>query len=135
MRTDHPERVTEDYEAGAGEAERASSRPVFRPRVDILDMQDAVVLVADLPGVAENGADVTLEKNVLTIRGTVVPPAADGLQDVATEYGIGDFERVFTLTDEIDRSAIEATMRDGVLRVRLPRAKQAASRKISVKAG
>ena len=135
MRTDHPDRVKEDYETGTGDAERASSRPVFRPRVDILDMQDAVVLLADLPGVAEDGADVTLEKNVLTIRGTVPPPEDDGLQEVATEYGIGDFERVFTLTDEIDRAAIEATMKDGVLRVRLPRAKEAASRKISVKAG
>ena len=134
MQTDNSNLMREDYE-NAGEPERASSRPTYRPRVDILDTRDAVVLVADLPGVAEGGADVTLEKNVLTIRGSVAPPGDDGLQDVVTEYGVGDFERVFTLTDEIDRSGIEATMRDGVLRVRLPRAREAASRKISVKAG
>ncbi|HUG91054.1 MAG TPA: Hsp20/alpha crystallin family protein [Planctomycetaceae bacterium] len=134
MRTESPELVNQDYQA-AGETERTSSRPVYRPRVDILDTQDAVVLLADLPGVAEDGADVTLEKNVLTIRGSVAPAEDDGLQDVVTEYGIGEFERVFTLTDEIDRSAIEATMKDGVLRVRLPRAREAASRKIDVRAG
>lgn len=134
MRTETPELTRDDY-AAQGEPERASSRPVYRPRVDILDTQDAVVLIADLPGVAEDGADVTLEKNVLTIRGSVTPLGDEDLQDVATEYGTGDFERVFTLTDEIDRSGIEASMKDGVLRVRLPRAKEVASRKIAVKSG
>lgn len=134
MRTENPELTRDDY-ANQSEPERASSRPVYRPRVDILDTQDAVVLIADLPGVAEDGADVTLEKNVLTIRGSVSAPGDDDLQDIATEYGSGDFERVFTLTEEIDRSGIEASMKDGVLRVRLPRSKEVASRKISVKSG
>jgi HSP20 family protein len=134
MRTETPELNRDEY-AAQGEPERASSRPVYRPRVDILDTKDAVVLIADLPGVAEDGADVTLEKNVLTIRGSVTSTEDEDLQDVATEYGTGDFERVFTLTDEIDRSSIEASMKDGVLRVRLPRAKEVASRKIAVKSG
>ena len=134
MRTETPELTRDDY-AAQNEPERASSRPVYRPRVDILDTQDAVVLIADLPGVPEDGADVTLEKNVLTIRGSVTSTGDEDLQDVATEYGTGDFERVFTLTDEIDRTSIEASMKDGVLRVRLPRAKEVASRKISVKSG
>jgi HSP20 family molecular chaperone IbpA len=134
MRTETPDLTRDDF-AAQGEPERASSRPVYRPRVDILDTQDAVVLIADLPGVAEDGADVTLEKNVLTIRGSVTAAVDEDLQDIATEYGTGDFERVFTLTDEIDRSGIEASMKDGVLRVRLPRAKEVASRKIAVKSG
>jgi len=134
MRTENPELTRDDY-ATQGEPERASSRPVYRPRVDILDTQDAVVLIADLPGVAEDGADVTLEKNVLTIRGSVISTGDEDLQDVATEFGTGDFERVFTLTGEIDRSGIEASMKDGVLRVRLPRAKEVASRRIAVKSG
>jgi HSP20 family protein len=135
MRTETPDLMVDNSQTSGDSAERASARPVYRPRVDILDTKDAVVLLADMPGVAEDSADVTLDKNVLTIRGSVTVPDEPGLQELATEYGIGDFERVFTLTDQIDRSEIAATMKDGVLRVRLPKAQEAASRRISVKSG
>ena len=112
--------------------EPASARAVFRPPVDIVETPDAVLLVADLPGVDEAGTEVTLEKNVLTIRGTANPPQYAGFSPIYTEYEFGDFERAFTVSAEIDRERIEATVKDGVLRIRLPKAKQAAARKINV---
>jgi HSP20 family molecular chaperone IbpA len=123
----------EETEAPQG-AERASAQVVFRPLVDIIDSPEAIFLVADMPGVAEGGADVSLEKNVLTIRGSVKTHESEGYTRGRTEYRVGDFERVFTISSEIDREHIEATLNNGVLRVTLPKAKSNGTKKVAVKA-
>jgi len=110
------------------------ARPVYRPLVDVIDTADSLVLVMDLPGVDENETEVTLEKNLLTIRGTVSPPSFAGHTLAHAEYGVGNFERVFTVSEQVNRDQIDATVKDGVLRVTLPKAKQAAAQKIAVKA-
>ena len=115
-----------------GNGSHAQQRPVFRPSVDILDTPQEVVLVADVPGVDEAHLDVTLDKNVLTIHGTVEPPAFEGYTPVRNEYGVGDFERVFTLSDDVSRDGIEATVKDGVLLLRLPKTAHSMRRKINV---
>jgi HSP20 family molecular chaperone IbpA len=75
---------------------------------------------------------LTLDKNVLTIRGTVEQPSFEGYKPVRFEYGVGDFERVFTISDDVNRDGIEATVKDGVLQLRLPKTEQSARRKINV---
>lgn len=107
-------------------------RPVFRPSVDILDSPNEVLLMADVPGVDEAHLDVILDKNVLTIRGRVEAPPFEGFTPVRNEYGVGDFERVFTVTDDVNRDAIEATVKDGVLQLKLPKTAQSSRRKINV---
>jgi HSP20 family protein len=107
-------------------------RPVYQPSVDILDTASDVVLVADVPGVDESHLDVTLDKNVLTIRGTVQHASFEGYTPLRTEYGVGDFERVFTVSDDVNRDGIEATVKDGVLQLKLPKTAQSARRKINV---
>ena len=121
-----------DVPAGA---ERVSARPVYRPTVDILETDHAVTLVADVPGADEGSTDITLEKNVLTVRAKVGVPQFEGYTLAHCEYGLGDFERSFTISNEIDREGIEASVRDGVLTVTLPKARQAVAKKIAVKAG
>ena len=106
--------------------------PVFRPCVDILDNASEVLLVADVPGVDEAHLEVTLDKNVLSIRGHVEAPAFEGYTPVRNEYGVGDFERVFAVTDDVNRDAIEATVKDGVLQLKLPKTARSARRKINV---
>jgi HSP20 family molecular chaperone IbpA len=110
-------------------------RRVFSPHVDLVDTPDAVVLFADLPGVDENSIDVTLEKNTLTIKATVPSPTFDGMKPVLREYAVGDFERSFTISDEISRDQIEATVTQGVLKLVLPKSKHAAMQQVQVKAG
>lgn len=107
---------------------------VFVPQVDIVESEDRILLVADLPGVGPEGLDVTLEKNILTIRGTVTPEVVEGYQLAYTEYEIGNYERAFTVSNDIERSGIEAEIKDGVLRLTLPKAKHAVMQKITVKA-
>jgi HSP20 family molecular chaperone IbpA len=91
-----------------------------------------VILAADVPGVHESHLDVTLDKNVLTLSGRVEATSFEGYTPIRTEYGVGDFERVFTVSDDVDRDAIEATVKDGVLQLKLPKTAQSARRKINV---
>lgn len=115
--------------------EPASPRVVYRPNVDIVDTPEAVLLTADVPGADDQSVDITLENHILTVRARVVPPQFEGYTLPQPEYGVGDYERTFTLSQDIDRAAIDATVKDGVLRVRLPKVKEAAARKIRVSGG
>jgi HSP20 family molecular chaperone IbpA len=105
------------------------------PLVDIVETADALVLVSDMPGVDDQGVDVTVEKNVLTIHGTVGVKIPEGYKLGYEEYGVGNYERVFTIPNEVDRDGIQAIMKDGVLRLTLPKVKQKAARKVTVAAG
>jgi HSP20 family protein len=110
----------------------AQQRPVYRPAVDIVDAPHETIVLADVPGVDENHLDITLDKNVLTIRGTVEPPSFEGFTPAQSEYGIGDYERTFTLSDDVSRDGIEARIKDGVLQLKLPKTPQSARQKINV---
>ena len=117
------------------EAERTRDRPTFVPRADIYENEAAIVVVADMPGVDQDSIDITLEKNTLTISGTVEPAPRDDYSLSHAEYRVGDYTRSFSLTNEIDRDAIEATLKYGVLRLRMPKVTAAQARKIAVQAG
>ena len=117
------------------EAERTRDWPAFVPRADIFETQEAVIVVADMPGVDEGSVDITLEKDVLTLNGTVEPHVPEGYSLAYAEYRVGDYVRSFSLSNEIDQDSIEATLKDGVLRLHLPKVTEAQTRKIAVKAG
>ena len=117
------------------EAERTRDRPAFVPRADIYETEEAIVVVADMPGVDERSLDITLEKGVLTLNGMVEPQAPEGYSPSYAEYRVGDYARSFSLSKEIDQDAIEATLKDGVLRLTLFKVTEAQTRKIAVKAG
>jgi HSP20 family protein len=90
-------------------------------------------MYADMPGVDQKSVEVTLEKNVLKITGAVEPDAFPGRSIAYAEYDIGDYERAFTVSDEVDRERIEAVVKNGVLKLVMYKAPQAEVRKISVR--
>ncbi len=106
----------------------------FTPAVDIFETNGTTVIMADMPGVAPDDVDVTLERQVLTLQGKVRPHAPEGYRRLSTEYREGDYVRVFTLSDEVDQSKIKADFKHGVLRLELPRAPEAKPKKIKVRA-
>jgi HSP20 family protein len=114
--------------------ERTDPRRVFKPDVDITEHKENTVLFADLPGVNEQTLDITLEKNIVTIRGKVESDMPAGYRLAYGEYEIGDYERAFTLSDEVDKDRIQATIKNGVLKLILPKAAAAKARKIAVNA-
>ena len=115
------------------ETERTRNRKVFVPKADIIETGDAMVLYADMPGVDEKSVEVTLEKNILTITGTVKQDEYAGRSICYAEYDVGDYERAFTISDEVDRDRIEAAVKNGVLTLTLRKAPQAEVRKINVR--
>lgn len=117
-----------------GAVERTRTRPVYNPPVDIVEREQEILVLADMPGVDESSLDVSLEKNVLTIQGTVTPPETGGHGLAYQEFEPGDYHRAFTLSSEVDREGIRATLKNGVLTLALPKAGPAKLRKIQVKA-
>jgi HSP20 family protein len=121
--------------ATAEGTERTRARRAFVPRATIYETDDEVDVVADLPGVDEKSVDLMLEKNELTINGTVNTEMPEGYTLAYAEYEVGDYQRKFIISNEIDRDNIEATVKDGVLRLKLPKAQFAKTRKVMVRPG
>ncbi len=115
--------------------ERTRECPCFVPRADVYETGDAIFVVADMPGVDESSLDITLEDNVLTINGYVDPEPPEGYGLAYAEYRVGDYMRAFTLSDQIERDGIEATVKDGVLRLVLPKVEEVKKRKIAITTG
>jgi len=116
------------------QGERTRQQRVYVPSVDIIEKNDDIVVLADMPGVDENSVDVTLEKNILTIYGKVDAGIPENHRLHLSEYGVGDYHRVFNLTNEIDREKIQATVKNGVLTLVLPKAETVKTKKIAVMA-
>jgi HSP20 family protein len=108
---------------------------VFTPAVDIFETEKELTLLADMPGVKTGSLSIGLNKNILTMSGEVDPPEGLNEVDVLREYETGKYFREFTLSNEIDQGRIDASLKDGVLRLTLPKVQAAAPRKIDVKAG
>lgn len=106
---------------------------IYRPLTDILEQDGSVSLMLEMPGVAPDDVDITLENRVLTIRGRAEQSRPEKLQLAYAEYGEGDYERSFTLSEDFDPDKVEAAMKNGLLTVTLPRAEAAKPKKIAVK--
>lgn len=105
----------------------------YTPRVDIYEVDDSVIMLVDMPGVEESDVDISLEKSILTIRGEVQPTHFEDYEIAYREYLVGNYERTFALSDEVNRDEIEATMKNGVLHLIMPKVEEAKARKITVK--
>lgn len=103
----------------------------YMPAVDIIDNEKEALLLLDVPGVLEGDVDLTLEKSILTIKARPQEKLFEGRELLYSEYGIGDYRRSFSLTEDIDADGITASMKDGVLKVRLPK-RAPVTKKISV---
>jgi len=116
-------------------ARRFGGTSVFVPPVDIEETADAFVVRADLPGVAQKDIKVTLTGDQLAIRGERRSDRHEGEgSHIRSERLIGTFERSFTLGSRVQPEGVQATHRDGVLEVRVPKAESSKVRDIEVKA-
>ncbi len=103
------------------------------PPVDIYETDDALVVVADLPGVKSDEVDIRVEDNILTIKGKAdYDPPANILRG---EFNLQGYYRQFQLSDEVDQGKISAESKNGVLTIRLPKAEKSKPRQIKVRMG
>lgn len=114
-------------------SESVADRPVVSPAVDVYENQEEILIVADLPGVANDALSIDLDDDRLTIVGrrrkvgaSAAPVLMGGLPDF-------DFKRVFTVPDAIDAEKINAELTAGVLRLHLPRHERSKPRRIAIR--
>lgn len=104
------------------------------PRVDVLEDTAGITLLADLPGVSKERLELKVEGDTLLIEGEVGTPMPAQMQSVYAEIRVPRYRRAFTLSRELDSARIEANMKDGVLRLRIPKQEHARPRRIEVRA-
>ena len=103
------------------------------PAVDVEERADEFVLTADLPGVDPEEIEVALEDDVLTIRGeTEEPSDAEKRRYHVRERRLGRFQRSLTLPGAVSADGVTATLDNGVLRVRVPKAPESIGRRIRI---
>jgi HSP20 family protein len=115
-------------------AEQTTPGLVFTPAVDIFENEKEIVLLADMPGVKAKDLNIDLRDNTLTLDGGVEADAGSGEETVMMEYDIGKYYRQFSLSEVIDQEKIDAKLKDGVLRLTLPKVEKATPRTVTVQA-
>lgn len=116
-------------------SERTRDTRCFVPKSDIYETEEQIFVVMDMPGVQKDNLEISLEKNLLTVSGFVSYEPPEGYSLAIAEYNVGDYERSFRISNQIDQDKIEAQYHNGVLRLTLPKAEEAKKRKIEVKVG
>jgi HSP20 family protein len=114
-------------------AEKTKAGPMFTPNVDIFETEKHIMVLADLPGVKADHLSIDLHDNVLTLSGEVASPEGENETELFREYRTGQYFREFSLSEVIDQAKIEAKLKDGVLRLTLPKVQAATPKRISVK--
>jgi len=118
------------------ETERtAENLAALLPPVDIYEDETGFTLTADLPGVSKDRLGVKVNGDNLLIEGEVSVPAPQGMELLYAEVPASTYRRSFTLSRELDASKIEASLKDGVLKLRIPKTEEARPRKIEIKVG
>jgi HSP20 family protein len=105
---------------------------MYVPPVDIYEGEDSLMMNVDMPGVDEKSVEVTVESQVLTIEGRVELDVPAGHELARAECQARGYRRVFELSDEIDAAGLKARVKNGVLRLTLPKREEAKSRKIEI---
>lgn len=105
------------------------------PAVDVFEDANGITLLADMPGVARETLEVRVDGENLVIAGHVTTQTPDGMRPLLVEVDTPRLKRSFTLSRELDASKIEASLKDGVLNLRIPKQAHAQPRRIEVTAG
>lgn len=133
--TDSKEIKVKEKQEVTTPAEQTIPGLVFTPEVDIFETDQAITLLADIPGVKPEKLNIDLRDNILTITGDVDRLQTADEELLVMEYETGRYYRQFTLSEVIDQTKIDATLNLGVLRLSLPKVAKAAPRKIAITAG
>lgn len=102
------------------------------PRTNLCDTGDNLEVVAELPGVAKEDLNVKIQGNYLEISGTRKSDIPEGYKVRRTERGTASFSRSFTLPYEVDAGKVTANLKDGLLKMTLPKSEAAKPRQINI---
>lgn len=111
------------------------SQPFVVPPVDVFEDESGITLLADLPGVSRDRLGVRVDGESLILEATASTAQPETMQLVYGEAHYPSYRRQFTLSRELDTSRIEATLKDGVLKLGIPKMEEAKPRRIDVRVG
>lgn len=103
------------------------------PKVDILEDKHGITLIADLPGVPKEALDIQIDNEILSIDGAVEIPLPSGLSEGYAGLQATRYQRSFSISNELDSEHVEATLKEGVLALRIPKRKEFQPRKIEIR--
>ena len=110
-------------------------QPTIVPPVDVFENESCITVLADLPGVAKEQLHVRVDGDTLLLEATATITGPENMELVYGEARTPAYRRQFTLSRELDTARIEAQLRDGVLRLTIPKAEEARPRRIQVQVG
>jgi HSP20 family protein len=111
----------------------AESESGMRPPVDVFEDADGLTLLADLPGVSKERLNVRVERDTLIVEGDLEIALPEQMQAVYADIRSTHYQRRFALSDELETEAIDASLKDGVLTVRIPKRAEAKPRRIEIR--
>jgi len=112
---------------------RNMPKHALAPAVDIAESESGITLVADMPGVAKDRLTIKVEGDNLTIEGQAQVDVPENIELLHSEVRSPYFRRSFTLSRDLDPAKIEATLKNGVLQMHIPKSEEARPKRIDVK--
>jgi HSP20 family protein len=112
---------------------REANRAIRVP-VDIFEDETGITVLADMPGVSRERLDVQIDNNTLSIQGKTDISMPDGMEALYADVRSTLYQRSFALSGELDGSKADASLKDGVLALRIPKREEHKARKIEVRA-
>lgn len=120
---------------GRGDGDRASA-PVLTPAGDIFETEHGITLLLDMPGVSKDRLNIQSDRNSLVVEGEVRISMPEGTESLHADVRSTHYRRSFSLSGEqLDTEAVEATLKDGELRIHIPKRAEVRPRKIEVRTG
>jgi HSP20 family protein len=111
-----------------------ASTPALIPLVDVSEDETGITLLADLPGADRESLSIRVDGDTLTLEAPISLGEPPEMEAVYAEVRAGRWRRSFTLSRELDSESIEASLKDGLLTLRLPKQERARPRRIEVRA-
>jgi HSP20 family molecular chaperone IbpA len=128
-KTDMTTRQSTDAQATRGNTQ------TLQPPVNIFEDAEGITLEADMPGVSKDRLQVQVDQDRLLVEGGVEFPMPEGMEALYADVRATRYSRSFALSRELETANIEANLKDGVLRLRIPKRAEVRPRKIDVRAG
>ena len=135
MNTELQTTARRESQARGGNGQEGEQQPFVVPPVDVYEDEAGITLLADLPGVSRDRLGLRVDGETLILEATAATAQPEDMQLVYGEAQIPSYRREFTLSRELDASRIEASLKDGVLRLAIPKLEEAKPRRIEVRVG
>jgi len=118
----------------SSDVQRPEQQVVLNPPVDICEDTEGITLMADMPGVSKDKLNIEVDKNTLLIEGDAHFDMPEGIQALYADIRSTRYRRIFSLSPELESNNIDATLKDGVLTLKIPKRAELRPRKIEVRA-